>query len=572
MSCLLELLGKGLESHLMFLVLPGCGPLSQDEVKHLEEALIDDPSHKANILRLGIHYTQCGSNDRAQHTFSELLKKHPDYLEAYLAWAAMHAADGELEEALELLKKAALSSTKDSRILYALGHCYERMGKLEEALNFYHESSNCTNYFPKARQRLAAIYYLEGDYEETILQCQKLQKDHPEEVWNYLVLGYLYLQIGQYNKAEESFERALTIEPDNFELHDDQVEALAQAGQIQEAIIRMEEIIEEQGDFPNSYVRLADLYSQLGDDELAVKYYNRALEIHPGYLEAAVKLGTQHLRMGRYNKAAARFNEAVEINDQLIGAYIGLGLAQNLSEHPSQEQSHDTFDLASALEPNTNLLFAEMNRLQLKVAQAQKSMKNLEEASIACLDEDTPDDKIKDLIDIQIERYKNKLIQNPNHADLHYRFGLLMYGKGLIDQAIEHFQKALSINPSFFKVQTKLGLALWGKGQFGPAIENFKKAFRLDQELVELHYKLGVMYCDKIQFALAVEHFKDIMDDNNNNSSTADVQANISLALQNMGLIDRAAASWRTACELEPQSTLAFQAQRAITSLKNHLF
>jgi len=34
-----------------------------------------------------------------------------------------------------------------------------------------------------------------------------------------------------------------------------------------------------------------------------------------------------------------------------------------------------------------------------------------------------------------------------------------------------------------------------------------------------------------------------------------------------MGLIDRANASWRAVCELEPQSTLAFQAQRELMTL-----
>ena len=52
----------------------------------------------------------------------------------------------------------------------------------------------------------------------------------------------------------------------------------------------------------------------------------------------------------------------------------------------------------------------------------------------------------------------------------------------------------------------------------------------------------------------------------------ADIQANLSLALKTMGLIDRRTALWKAICELEPKSTMAFQAQRSLPTLHQQMF
>ena len=558
MSNLLELLGKGLEQTFLELVLPGCLPLTAEEAELLSSQVRSCPEHSANLLRLAIHYSQNGSFEQAEGLFEKILKQHSGHLDTRLAWAAMHSSDGNLNEAAAQLQQAYQFHPNDSRVLFGLGMCAERAGQQEKGIELYSKAAKCRPYLRQPRQRLAAIYLQSGDFDNAIQQCQAASEEHPEDVCLYLFLGQLFLQTEEYERATEVFERALTIEPDNFELHNDYVESLAQSGRHREAIEQMHKTIEQQGEFPDNFLRLGDLYSQVGNDEQAVQNYHRALEIHPGYLEAAVKLGTQHLRMGRFCEAAANFNQAVEINDQLITAYVGLGVAQKYSGR--EEASADTLELAAALEPNTNLLFAEMARLQLKVALAQKAQKEFLPEQ-----DDKSSREMDQLLDLQIERHRQGLRENPNHADLHYRYGLLLRGKGRNDEAIKCFRQALEINPSYIKAKIKLGISLRDRGDLDEGIEQLCQALEIKPEYADLHYKLALMYCDRIQFALAVEHFELALDENPDNTN---IHANLALALQNMGLIDRARASWRAVCELEPQSPMAFQAQRELIGLK----
>jgi len=564
MSYLLELLGKGLEAPLMSLVLPFSGPLSNEEVQLLNETIKDEPHHTANKLRLAIHHSQSGVTVMAEKIFSNILEANRNYAEVYLAWAAMYSSSNLLDKAIEKLQQGYEHCGNDSRILFGLGYCHERKGEIDQALRFYQEGNKCKPYLRQIKERMAAVHLFRGEYDKAMEQCQTLLRAHPEDVWLYLVLGQFYLQTQQYLEAIAIFEKALTIEPDNFDGHNDQIDVLAREGRVDEAIEQMHQIInEEQGDFPDSYVRLADLYSQIGDDAVAINNYQRALDMHPGFLEAAVKMGTQHMRMQRNYEAATMFSRAIEINDRIMTAYVGLALSYKYNNQP--ERATDTLELALALEPNTNLLFAEMNRLQMKVVMAQKENTSESDVWQKPGEEADQSQETEDLLDMQFKRYQKALDQNPNQADLHYYYSLLLRSKGKAGLALEHLQNALTTNPSYQQARIKAGLNLYESNKPEAGYDQLAQALLLDEEYCNLHYKLGLMYCDKIQFALAVEHFESAIETEH---AEANIQSNLTLALQNMGLIDRAAAYWRAVCELDPQSKLAFQAQRSVVHLK----
>ena len=559
MSNLLELLGKGLEAPLMSLVLPQGRPLSKSEAAELGGHVAADPVHVWNRLRLAIHYTQIAAVDKAGEIFAEILAQDPGHLDTRLAWAAMHVAEGSLSEAVGQFEQARAHGAEDARIFFGLGYCYERQGQAEKALEMYKAGKTCHPYLAQLGQRCAAIYVYRQEYGKTIDEYQQLSTEHPEEVFNYLMQGQLLLQTGEYAQAEEAFERALTIEPDNFDTSEEEIDALVQAKGIEGAIAEISDKIAGGGNVPDSYVRLGDLCSRAGDDEGTVCNYKRALELHPGFLEAAVKLGTQHLRMRRYYEGATSFSQAVEINDRLINAYVGLGVAQH--QEGRKELGGDTFELAAALEPNTNLLFAEVVRLQVKLAMEKQQERETYDFVVA---EEPNRDDMEDLVNLQMERHRQGLAENPNRADLHYHYAVLLRGRGRREEAIHHLGLALRINPSYGRAQLKLGLAEYDKGAKERGIEEFIKSLSVQHEYVELHYKLGLMYCDKILFALAVEQLGAAPE---GGGEGGDVQVTLGLALQNMGLVDRAAAMWQAVCELEPESSMALHAERSHISL-----
>jgi tetratricopeptide (TPR) repeat protein len=292
----------------------------------------------------------------------------------------------------------------------------------------------------------------------------------------------------------------------------------------------------------------------------------------PGYLEANVKIGTLHLRAGRYPEAARWFSFALEINDRLLGAYVGIGAAQHAAGR--EEEAMASFDMARNIEPNSTLLFSEVARMQLKAAAGAQVTKYfappgdpfeadqeaMQSPNIPLADDDL-DPPVTDLLGDQIRRLRAAIEQKPNHADLHYRLGLLLRNRGQVEDAIAAFEQAVAINPTYMKALIKLGLSLREVDRTDEAIKVFRQAVEVKPDYVDLHYQLGLLFAQRHQFELAVEQYELAAAGNPHNVS---LQANLALALQSLGLIDRAIATWQVIHELAPDSEYAEQARRVL--------
>ena len=356
-------------------------------------------------------------------------------------------------------------------------------------------------------------------------------------------LAHLYHRAGEYDHAIEEYENAIALEPENWSLMDDEVESLVAAGRVPEAIERLHDLLQQQGEFPDLHVRLGDLYDETGNDEAALKHYHTALNIQPNFLEANVKLGTHHLICGRWDQAADAFHAAAELNDHALLSYVGLGVAQAASG--DLEEAMNSFDLAASIEPNTSLLMTEMARLQLKAAVADEFLKGFQADEPGSQADVTLDHD--DLLHVQIERHAAEVRRKPRHADVRYRYGVLLRAEDRTGEAMEQFRIATEINPTYVQALVKLGICRQELGQSDQAIKAFKRVLDINSEYVDMHYRLGLLYTDRRQFDLAVREMEAASDGAPDNTQ---VRAALALSLQNMGLMDRAAATWRSLWEM----------------------
>ena len=84
------------------------------------------------------------------------------------------------------------------------------------------------------------------------------------------------------------------------------------------------------------------------------------------------------------------------------------------------------------------------------------------------------------------------------------------------------------------------------------AVATLQRALQVDPETIDLHYQLGLVFADQGRFQAALERFERVADKEPNNP---DYVANLALALQNLGLLDRANARWQTLCEVTQQTS-----------------
>jgi len=465
----------------------------------------------------------------AREKLNFYLFENPDCPMGRMAAAAICLHQNAIEEAVEQLRSVYMRRPSNSMALYTLGYCYERLGKEAQAIEFYQDCIKFKSHLQLPRQRMAAIYFKNGRVENAIAQYEALTAEHPEDIESMVLSGYLLLANHQYENAISTFNMAIVSHPDNFhdDMQQDELIQLVDSGQYERAIENVQWLMSSVGEMPDLYVRMADVYSRVGHVADAIANYENAIRMQPNYLEATIKLGTHYLRMRRPALAAEQFNRAVEINDDIVDAYIGLATAQYLADEADEADA--TLSLAAAIQQNSTLLFAEMATLHL-----QTTLRLQPEADPAG---EAPVMEITDVI----RAHERQMASTPKSADIHYKYGILMLIAGQAAKAMRSFETALEINPTHHRARTKLALCLHEAGRQTQALEVLTKAQAISLEMLELHYKTAILYCDRKTFGKALAHLQNTMKDN---FTEPDAAVNVAVVLENLGLIDRAVATW----------------------------
>lgn len=528
MSTLLEILGRAITVDTADLI-----TYWLDAVK-----LPKDDSESAQYLQLNKIIELLGKRklDAAQEQIRLYLFENPSCTHGRMAAAAVYLQKNQPQNAIEELNSVYLRQPNNTMALYALGHCYERLGKGPQAIEFYQDCLKFKSYLQLPAQRLAAIYFKNGQFEKTIQQYELLKNEYPDDISTLVTLGHLYIAGAEYTKAIETFNTAILLHPGNFYTDDDDIDRLIADGQLYDALEHIQDLLQKQPDRPDLISKCADVLSMLGSTNEAVSQYEEAIRLCPDFLEATIKLGTQYLQLNAEQPAALQFNSAVEINDKIVDAYIGLATASKLGGDNSYALA--TLSLAAAIQPNSSFLFAETATLQFKARFGQSFP--------------FPDGHdAASLIEAVICAHQKQISHRPNNPDLHYRLGVLMMSIARLNEAIMSFQTALKINPTYHRAKSKLAVCLFETDQKKLAMEHLNPPDYLDNDTLQLHYKVAMLYCDKLKFASSLINLDRLLE---NNFTRADATVNISIVLQNLGLLDRVTATWENLSDTTSQA------------------
>lgn len=524
MSRLLEILGRGMTADTADLIwhwLNVTGPSKDNNISPQQQQL-------NKIIEL----MSCRKLEAAREQLQLYLFESPDCTRGRLASAAMCLNENRLDNAVKELNSVYLRQPNNTMALYALGHCYERLGKDAQAVEFYQDCLKFKNYLQIPRQRLAAIYFKNGQLEKTVTEYELLRSEYPDDLPTLLALGHLHIADAKYIKAIETFNTAILIHPDNFHAEENYLDGLIAGGQLHKAAEKLEGLLAEQPEKADLLVKYADVLSMLGAKTEAISHYEDAIRICPGFLDATIKLGTHYLQLGEEHLAAQQFNRAVEINDQIVDSYIGLSIAQKLAGNVSAALV--TLSLAAAIDANSSLLLAETATLQFKTDFIVDTAPDND--SIGLLENDSIN-----LIEDVIKIHQQQIVLRPQNPDLHYRLAVLMMSVGKLNDAAKLLHTALEINPTYARARSKLSVCLFEINQKQAAMEQLIGPDCLDKDTLELHYKVALLYCDSVRFASSLINLNHLLE---NNFTCADATVNISVVLQNLGLLDRATAMW----------------------------
>jgi tetratricopeptide (TPR) repeat protein len=137
--------------------------------------------------------------------------------------AALRDSDAQVRGLAEAALWAIWSRSGDTAIdsIFEIGVAQMREGRVEASVDTFSEIIRRRPDFAEGWNKRATVYYLLGQYDKSLSDCDEVMKRNPVHFGALAGYGQIYLRLNQPEKALLYFERALAVNP-NME----QVEAM----------------------------------------------------------------------------------------------------------------------------------------------------------------------------------------------------------------------------------------------------------------------------------------------------------------------------------------------------------
>ncbi len=193
-------------------------------------------------------------------------------------------------------------------------------GQYDEAITHYTKSLVDYPEYGAFYSNRGLAYYEKGEVAmalEDLNQAIVLEPDMPEA---YLNRGTVYLGSGVYDQASIDFYKAIQLK-DNFKDENGLYYTylnlgtlLNETNQPKEALVVLEKAFEQNSNDEKLYNALGLIYKSIGDFDLALTYFNGAIELKEDYAYAYGNRGSVYYLMEEYRIALSDVNTALSMD------------------------------------------------------------------------------------------------------------------------------------------------------------------------------------------------------------------------------------------------------------------
>ncbi|GFE68601.1 tetratricopeptide repeat protein [Chroococcus sp. FPU101] len=208
-------------------------------------------------------------------------------------------------------------------------------------------------------------YLREGDYEqyllwtpqqrrEKILEIEDLISERYQTLENKAALwfevGRIYAAEQNWEEAIQSYDKAIELQPDNYNALNLRGIALRELGRLEEAIVSFDQAIEIQSNDSVAWNNKGIVLHKLGRFDESIQSYKHALALKADDHNSWFFLGYALLDLGQFAEAAKSFDTALTLKPDNHDSWFFLGYS--LSNLGRLEEAIQSFDTALALKPD----------------------------------------------------------------------------------------------------------------------------------------------------------------------------------------------------------------------------
>ncbi len=585
----------------------GKSELASQAIEYYQRAQALD-SDAAITERLAEVYAASQRTDEAIRQAKSALEQDPDNLAAHRLLARiyihnlgdMNPDSGQKEMislAVEQLKAVQRLDPTDVESQLWLAHLYGFQNKPEQTEQVLRGILSHSADNEGALEQLSQLYLDEGRPQDAI-SVLKNAASGSNSAALYDLLGTAYAKSNNFSGAEEAFQRAVTLEPDEASHRKGLAQALLSDHKYDQALSQYERLTKIESDNPENYLRMSQIYRHLNQLDKSENNLMQAKKYAPGSLEVLYNEALLYEAQARYKDAIQVLSDAIAgvkaqqqegqpAPNALTILYEQLGMAYRQSgDFSSAERSfEDMQELGPASQKRGELLLIDTYRIsgdiKRAIAEAEKARTaDPIDQSLAVTyamllgDNGQTDDATKVLralihgnqtdretyLDLaQIEergkRYAdaqtdaNKALSmsqdDSDKETVWFLLGSIYDGQKQYDQAEQMFRQALAINPHDAMVLNYYGYMLADRGvRLDEAITMIRSAVVEDPTNGAYLDSLGWAYYKQGNLAEAQQYLQQAVSHSANDPT---VLGHLGEVYAKLGQTDRAEQTWEKA-------------------------
>lgn len=537
---------------------------AEESLQAYERALQVDAGHReAGVARAGI-LIDLGRVDDAAEAISALRTRFPlDPRAAYLEsvqlakqkrWSEARDA---LERAAALLEELGAEALNESRQLVLMsGLAYYELGQLEQAQGQLERYVKRYPNEPGPRKLLGSILLRNDRAQEAVIVLEPALERAPRDFRLLGLLGSAYMRLGRHDLATSYLETAVRLSGGDPQLRTRLAMSRVGSGFDAQGLGELAALFDSDPVGQQAVgLRLATLYLQRGELQLASQICRSLLEHDPRNATVLNLLGAVQMQAGRFGDARTSFEQALALDGEHVPARVNLGKLSAVQGDLAE--ARNVFEEALRQRPSSVFAMVQLADVERRSGRIQDAERWLQKAigadsrslsaTLALVDLYLESDRSADALRIAREAESRE----PDNLDVLEALARSHLADARQDLASGVYQRMAQ--SAGFDTQQLLRVARLQAqvGELGAAAYNLSKGLKQKPRhvdtrllLIEIQTRLG-------QMELAIDGANALLADEPGLVIAHRVAGNVYLAA---GQTDEAARHYRAALEREPHA------------------
>jgi protein O-GlcNAc transferase len=300
----------------------------------------------------------------------------------------------------------------------------------------------------------------EGKLLDAAKLCEEIIFYDRRHLGAHLLLGIIFGENRQFERAVEFLSKAIKLNPRNAEAHFNCGIALKELKRYEQALLSYDAAISLKHNYHEAYYNRGIVQLELSSFEDALASNDRAISLKPDFAEAYNNRGMALKGLERLDEALADCDMAIKLKPNYAVAHKNRGFA--LKELGRLDEALASYSKAIKYKPD----FAEAYNNR---GMALKELKRLDEA---------------------LASYNKAIELKPDYAEAYMNRGIALWELNRLDEALASYNKAIEFKPDFAEAYSNRAMTLWGLKRLDEALASYSKAVELKPGV---DYLLG--YC-----------------------------------------------------------------------------